>query len=102
MQTVGYQILFDFKFLLRSFSLVGALLLILAESRGPANHTVFDLPTLSGDKPKVLIVTRNSKFDHDSELSSTIRPLTLGSHVCQSGAHFKRAFGGSSIKTFLY
>ena len=53
MQTIGYQILFDLKFLLRSLSLIGAVLLILAENRGPANHTVFDLPTLSGDKPKV-------------------------------------------------
>ena len=53
MQTVGYQILFDLKFLMRSLSLVGTVLLILAENRGTANHTVFDLPTLTGDKPKV-------------------------------------------------
>ena len=96
MQTIGYQILFDFKFLLRSFSLVGALLLILAECRGPANHTVFDLPTLSGDKPKVLTAVPSFKTDRHSELSSTIRSITLGPYVCKPCAHFKRAFGGKS------
>ena len=32
--------------------MVGALFLILAENR-TSTHTVFDLPTLGGDKPKV-------------------------------------------------
>ena len=45
---------------MRSLSLAGAVLLILAETR-TSTHTVFDLPTLGGDKPKVkfkLLITR--------------------------------------------
>ena len=47
-----YGILTEPKFLMRSLSMVGALFLILAENR-TSTHTVFDLPTLGGDKPKV-------------------------------------------------
>lgn len=51
MQCIGYNILSEPKFLMRSLSLAGAVLLILAETR-TSTHTVFDLPTLGGDKPK--------------------------------------------------
>ena len=60
MQCIGYNILSEPKFLMRSLSLAGAVLLILAETR-TSTHTVFDLPTLGGDKPKVkfkLLITR--------------------------------------------
>ena len=95
MQTIGYKILFDIKFLLRSFSLAGAVLLILAENRGPANHTVFDLPTLTGDTPKVsfclILIFLWSK---NLELPSIIGPITAGADVCQFGTHFKGATWG--------
>ena len=55
MQCIGYNILSEPKFLMRSLSLAGAVLLILAETR-TSTHTVFDLPTLGGDKPKVKLI----------------------------------------------
>ena len=55
MQCIGYNILSEPKFLMRSLSLAGAVLLILAETR-TSTHTVFDLPTLGGDKPKVKFI----------------------------------------------
>ena len=47
MQIVGYNIFSEAKFLLKSLAMVGAVLLILAESKSfTTKHTVFDLPTL--------------------------------------------------------
>ena len=54
MQIVGYNIFSEAKFLLKSLAMVGAVLLILAESKSfTTKHTVFDLPTLGKETPKV-------------------------------------------------
>jgi len=69
MQCIGYNILSEPKFLMRSLSLAGAVLLILAETR-TSTHTVFDLPTLGGDKPKVKFIVLASvlpKFSKNGE-----------------------------------
>ena len=87
MQCIGYNILSEPKFLMRSLSMAGAVLLILAETR-TSTHTVFDLPTLGGDKPKVhfypLLVdayTLRSNANVFSELPSTIGKNHAHSYV---------------------
>uniref|UniRef100_U5EZA2 Putative cargo transport protein erv29 n=1 Tax=Corethrella appendiculata TaxID=1370023 RepID=U5EZA2_9DIPT len=52
LQTVAYSILWDIQFLLRNLALIGALLLVLAESRGEARSLFAGVPTLGENKPK--------------------------------------------------
>lgn len=52
LQTVAYSILWDFHFLLRNFALIGALLLVLAESRSDARSLFAGVPSLGENKPK--------------------------------------------------
>ncbi|XP_065083880.1 surfeit locus protein 4 homolog [Ochlerotatus camptorhynchus] len=52
LQTVAYSILWDIQFLLRNLALIGALLLVLAESRGEARSLFAGVPSLGENKPK--------------------------------------------------
>jgi len=52
LQTIAYSILWDIQFLCRNLSLVGALLLLLAESRAEARSLFAGVPTLGDNKPK--------------------------------------------------
>ncbi|XP_076347479.1 surfeit locus protein 4 isoform X1 [Tachypleus tridentatus] len=52
LQTVAYSILWDLQFLLRNLSLVGALLLLLAESRVEGKSLFPGLPSLDVNKPR--------------------------------------------------
>jgi ER-derived vesicles protein len=52
LQTVAYSILWDIQFLLRNLALIGALLLVLAESRGEARSLFAGIPTMGENKPK--------------------------------------------------
>lgn len=51
-QTVAYSILWDLHFLLRNLSLVGALLLLIAESRIEGKSLFAGIPNLGENKPK--------------------------------------------------
>ncbi|XP_038104046.1 surfeit locus protein 4 homolog [Culex quinquefasciatus] len=52
LQTIAYSILWDIQFLLRNLALIGALLLVLAESRGEARSLFAGVPSLGENKPK--------------------------------------------------
>lgn len=52
LQTIAYSILWDFHFLLRNFALIGALLLVLAESRAEGRSLFAGVPSLGENKPK--------------------------------------------------
>jgi ER-derived vesicles protein len=49
---VAYSILWDIQFLLRNLALIGALLLVLAESRGEARSLFAGVPSMGENKPK--------------------------------------------------
>lgn len=49
---MAYSILWDLQFLFRNLALLGALLLVLAESRGEAKSLFAGVPTLNDNKPK--------------------------------------------------
>jgi len=52
LQTLAYSILWDIQFLLRNLALIGALLLVLAESRGEAKSLFAGVPSMGDNKPK--------------------------------------------------
>lgn len=52
LQTIAYSILWDVHFLFRNLALIGALLLVLAESRGEAKSLFAGVPSLGENKPK--------------------------------------------------
>ena len=52
-QTIAYSILWDMQFLFRNLALVGALLLVLAESRAEGKSMIPGIPSLGENKPKV-------------------------------------------------
>ena len=54
-QTVAYSILWDLHFLLRNLALVGALLLVLAESRVEGRSLFAGVPSLGENKPKNIL-----------------------------------------------
>lgn len=51
-QTVAYSILWDIQFLLRNLALIGALLLVLAESRSEGKSLFAGVPSMGENKPK--------------------------------------------------
>ena len=51
-QTVAYSILWDMQFLFRNLALIGALLLVLAESRVEGRSLFPGVPSLGENKPK--------------------------------------------------
>lgn len=51
-QTIAYSILWDLQFLLRNLALIGALLLVLAESRVEGRSLFAGVPSLGDNKPK--------------------------------------------------
>ena len=53
LQTIAYSILWDMQFLFRNLALVGALLLVLAESRAEGKSMIPGIPSLGENKPKV-------------------------------------------------
>jgi len=55
LQTVAYSILWDLHFLLRNLALVGALLLVLAESRGEGKSLFAGVPSMGENKPKTFM-----------------------------------------------
>lgn len=52
LQTFAYSILLDFHFLMRNLALVGALLLVLADSHQEARTVFAGIPSLGENKPK--------------------------------------------------
>ncbi|XP_073984811.1 surfeit locus protein 4 [Rhodnius prolixus] len=52
LQTFAYSILWDIQFLLRNLALIGALLLVLAESHVEARSLFAGVPTLNDNNPK--------------------------------------------------
>lgn len=52
LQTFAYSILWDMQFLLRNLALIGALLLVLAESRAEGRSLFAGVPSLGENKPK--------------------------------------------------
>lgn len=48
-QTLAYSILWDFQFLMRNLALIGALLLVLAESRVEAKSILAGVPSLGNN-----------------------------------------------------
>ncbi|XP_055912891.1 surfeit locus protein 4 homolog [Eupeodes corollae] len=52
LQTIAYSILWDPQFLLRNLALIGALLLVLAESRVEGRSLFAGVPSLGENKPK--------------------------------------------------
>ncbi|XP_012275468.1 surfeit locus protein 4 homolog [Orussus abietinus] len=55
LQTFAYSILWDMQFLFRNLALIGALLLVLAESRVEGRSLFAGVPTLGDNKPKNLL-----------------------------------------------
>lgn len=52
LQTIAYSILWDMQFLFRNLALVGALLLVLAESKAEGKSLFPGVPSLGENKPK--------------------------------------------------
>lgn len=52
LQTFAYDILWDLHFLLRNLALIGALLLVLADSKAETRTLLAGVPTLDTNKPK--------------------------------------------------
>merc|ERR1711910_320558 len=55
LQTVAYSILWDLQFLFRNLALVGALLLVLAESRSEGKSLFPGVPNLGENRPKEMM-----------------------------------------------
>lgn len=55
LQTLAYNIIWDVKFLFRNLALIGALLLVLAESRVQGRSLFAGVPSLGDNKPKNLL-----------------------------------------------
>jgi len=55
LQTLAYSILWDAHFLLRNLALVGALLLLMAESRSEGKSLFAGVPSLGENKPKTYL-----------------------------------------------
>jgi len=55
LQTIAYSILWDIQFLFRNLALIGALLLVLAESRVEGKSLFAGLPSLGENKPKMYL-----------------------------------------------
>lgn len=55
LQTVAYNIFWDLQFLFRNLALIGALLLVLAESRVEGRSLFAGVPSLGDNKPKNLL-----------------------------------------------
>lgn len=55
LQTFAYSILWDMHFLFRNLALIGALLLVLAESKAEGRSLFAGVPTLSDNKPKNIL-----------------------------------------------
>merc|ERR1719234_1588030 len=55
LQTVAYSILWDFQFLFRNLALLGALLLVLAESRVVGKSLSYGVPSLGTDNAKTAL-----------------------------------------------
>merc|ERR1711988_890345 len=55
LQTIAYSILWDLQFLFRNLALIGALLLVLAESRVEGKSLFAGVPSLGENKPKEMM-----------------------------------------------
>ena len=55
LQTLAYSILWDLQFLMRNLSLIGSLLLVLAESRVEAKSLFAGVPSMGENKPKTYL-----------------------------------------------
>jgi len=55
LQTIAYSILWDVHFLFRNLSLIGALLLVLAESRVEGRSLFAGVPSMGDNKPKTYL-----------------------------------------------
>lgn len=52
LQTFAYSIIWDFQFLLRNVALIGALLLLVADSYAESRSLFAGVPSLGENKPK--------------------------------------------------
>ena len=62
LQTIAYSILWDLQFLFRNLALIGALLLVLAESRVEGKSLFAGVPSLGENKPKMYLQVRREHF----------------------------------------
>ena len=70
LQTIAYSILWDLQFLFRNLALIGALLLVLAESRVEGKSLFAGVPSLGENKPKMYLqVTLISLSSLSSQLT---------------------------------
>ena len=70
LQTIAYSILWDLQFLFRNLALIGALLLVLAESRVEGKSLFAGVPSLGENKPKMYLqVTLTSLSSLSSQLT---------------------------------
>ena len=64
-KTIAYSILWDLQFLFRNLALIGALLLVLAESRVEGKSLFAGVPSLGENKPKMYLqVTLVIYYNH--------------------------------------
>ena len=64
LQTVAYSILWDLQFLFRNLALIGALLLVLAESRVEGKSLFAGVPSLGENKPKMYLQVGSEYMFH--------------------------------------
>ena len=67
LQTIAYSILWDLQFLFRNLALIGALLLVLAESRVEGKSLFAGVPSLGENKPKMYLQVRREHFSRCSQ-----------------------------------
>jgi hypothetical protein len=65
LQTVAYSILWDMQFLFRNLALIGALLLVLAESRVEGRSLFPGVPSLGENKPKEYLHCKHNSSSMD-------------------------------------
>ena len=86
LQTIAYSILWDLQFLFRNLALIGALLLVLAESRVEGKSLFAGVPSLGENKPKMYLQVQYFliKISSPTEIFSVGWEDPAGLHVPDS------------------
>merc|ERR1712013_302672 len=89
LQTVAYSILWDLQFLFRNLALIGALLLVLAESRVEGKSLFAGVPSLGENKPTTppAFSLLTPIFTREEESTTTRRPTMSVSGSWQPTFH---------------